>query len=344
LLELDASYEPARLRLGYLHLDAGDPVSARSVFELVLRKTPSEPAALQGLAQCDLDEGEPQSALERLAPASLREGAQRPLTQRLRGLALARLGRNAEAEIALAEGLAAKPVIQDPWSREVNRFKVGLSALIMRAQKLVDRGKVPAALELIEVHRDAGDTRVLRLLGKAYARQGRFADAAGALADAFVLEPDAPELALALAAAYSQDLRTGEASSVLIGFLERSPQHIGPWRGYQELAFKTAAVELVLEIRDKAFRAGHRDVELETVAGHAAMALERFDVAEERYSAAVDAGPATAEIHLGRARARIELEDFRGAGDDLVVAAGMGHPDVEEVRMLYDKRRQGRRD
>ena len=203
VLDLDPSYQAARLKLGYLALDAGDAPAARVAFEAA----GDQPAARQGLAQADLDEGRAADALARLEDPALMEGANRALTQRLRGLALARLGREAEASAALAAGVGARPVIPDAWSREVGEHKVGASAVLMRARKLLDRGKPAAALELLAPLEGDDDHRVLRLLAAVRARSGRFDLAADALERAAALQPDDPEVVVALASALDHQLR-----------------------------------------------------------------------------------------------------------------------------------------
>jgi tetratricopeptide (TPR) repeat protein len=334
-LELEPNYNPARLRLGFALLDGGEPERARLAFEGL---PADDLVARQGLAQVALESGKPDRTLELLADPALMSGPHRSLTQRLRGRALARTGHAAQAQSALAAGRSAKPSIVDPWSREVARFKVGVSALVLRAGKLVDRGRVPAALELLEPLRAGGDGRVLRLLGSAYAHVGRFADAAECLREAREGEPDDGVLTLALAAALSQDMRLSEAMGVLERFLAEHPTEVELWGALQHLAAGAGAHDRVIEARDSARDAGNTDAELELGAGLAELALARPGLAETSFTRALELGGDEPEALVGRARARLALERFADAAADLarVELLAPEHASLPGLRALLE--------
>lgn len=329
-LELEPSYGAARLRLGYLALDEGDLAAARAAFE----QAGEAPAALQGLAQADLEEGLPEEALGRLEEPALQEGAHRPLTQRLRGLALARLGREEEASAALAAGVGARPVIADPWSRAVGEHKVGASAVLMRARKLLDRGKPEAALELLEPLQGDDDPRVLRLLAAVHARSARFDLAGSCLERAAGLQPDDPEVFVAWASALDQQLRASEAAEVLQAFAEREPQHPEVWAALQTLATGRGDHEGAVAVRDRARSAAVELSSLEQAAGEAELALARPEAAVSSFGRALTLDEGAAVHWLGRARARLAAGDAAGAALDLARATELDPelPGLAELR------------
>lgn len=298
VLALAPGYVPASLRLGYAFLDCGQAAAAKEAFQSV----GGEVAAVQGIAQAYLELGDPQAALDVLQDPSLLVGGHRPLTQRLLGLSLSRLGRTSEARDALAQGVAAKPVISDSWSRTVARFKVGATALVMRAHKMVDNGRYQLALELLEPLRGEGDHRVLRLTGVALARSGDFSGAAESLGAAAALEPDDPELALALAAALSQCLRNSEAVIVLEEFVKQQPGTPAIWSALSGLAL--GEPELVIGIRDRARARGQADAGVEAAAGSSEFTLGRLEDSAASFSRSIAKDPECREAWIGRARAR----------------------------------------
>ena len=325
VLDMTPSYAAARIRLGYLLLDSGRTLDAKEVF----RADMGEPAAVQGVAQAELELGNYEEALAVLEDPRVMSGPHRPLTQRLLGLSLARLGRTEEAQAALAMGVAARPVFSDPWSRQVAAFKVGASAIVMRAQKMVDNGRIELALELLGPLRDGADPRVLRLTGVALARAGDFSGAAEALGEALDLEPGDPDLVLALAAALSQCLRNSEAVGVIESFLVSHPSSPAIWDALSGL-LKGDHLRVV-DIRDRALGLGQAGAGVEIASGLGELALGRNEDAVASFSRAISLDPGRVEAWRGRARARAALGHAAEANSDLEEATALEQEAGEAV-------------
>ena len=198
---LEPEYAPAWCKHGAGLLDLGQVGEARTAFERALNIDPQNSAGTIGLAQAALQEGKPEQALKRLQSPSLMESPNAPLAHRLKGKALFQLGREEQAQSEIALGQGARLVMNDPWSRELMVFKKGTSALLLRATRLMDRGKTAKAVELLEelFVREAEDPKVARKLGIAHASLANWSQAAAALSVASRLEPDDAELKVSLA-------------------------------------------------------------------------------------------------------------------------------------------------
>ncbi len=331
-LALRPDYTAARLRLGFLLLDAGEPAAAREAFE----GAGDLPAALQGLAQADLEQDRPAEALQRLSDPALREGAAAALTERLRGQALARLGRDEQAREALARGRGARPAFADPWTREVSSRKVGVSALLLRARKLLDRGKPDAAAELLQPLEERDDARVLRLLAAIVARQGRYAEAASLLERAAALEPDEPLVVVALASALEQGLRASEARGVLEAYLESHPGQVEPWEALARLWEGDPG--RVIEVCLRAEEAGVRSRALALAHGEAALAQGRAEEALLAFTRATELDSRCGPAWKGSARARLALGQEERAAQDLERAESLGEECADLRAELGGKR------
>lgn len=202
---LAPEYGPAHSRRGDWLLELGEFELAAKSFGSALALDPQDVAASIGTAQVLLAQGENQRALDALAGPRLTRGPSSPLAHRLRGTALARMGRTEEAQVELAEGAGARPVHADPWSREVQESKRGTSVLLLRASKHLARGRITAAVELLEELRERvpRDGRVLRKLAAGYTRLERIADARDVLRVAVEVEPRDALLRVSLAWALS---------------------------------------------------------------------------------------------------------------------------------------------
>lgn len=229
-VELAPDYVPARRRLGRWWLELGETDAARAQFTAALAAEPDDASSALGLAQVLLEEDRPREAIDALADPKFARGAHAALAHRVRGLAMVRLGLpDALSELERGEG--ARPGGSDPWSREVAQRKVGESAVLMRAGRLIDRGQAEAGVELLEelVTRSADDARVYRRLAKGYAALRRWRDSAQALTRAAELEPDDPDLFLGIAAAREQEGDRPGAIEALRGAVAIDEAHVEAW-------------------------------------------------------------------------------------------------------------------
>jgi len=319
VVELAPDYAPARRRLARWYLDLGETAKARAAFEAALALEPEDLSARIGLAQVELEEDDPSAAIARLAAAEFQRGPQAALAHRVRGLAMIRLGAPGAA-LELERGEGAKPGGSDPWSRAVAERKVGESALLMRAGRLIDRGQAEAGVELLEelVKTAPDDARVQRRLAKGYALLARWSDAARALSRAIELEPDDPELFLALAAARSPAGDRPGTIEALEGALALAPAHAQAAEQLAALLLEDGRFDDVAAHCERARAAGLASAALEIAAGKAA--IERADAASARacFERASELDPAAADAWAGLAWALArsgEREPARGALD-----------------------------
>ena len=143
-------YGPAHCRLASWYWELGELEAAESAYRAALELDDSDPAALLGLAQILLAGGRPAEALGLVDGMLQVPPPARAVFHQLRGTALARLGRSDEARGELALGRGADQYLPDPWTRELSEHKRGMAARYFRAQRMVDRGRLAAALELLQ--------------------------------------------------------------------------------------------------------------------------------------------------------------------------------------------------
>jgi len=201
-------YAPARWRGGYLLLAADRLAEAEAAFRAALASAPEDEAAAVGLARVRLQAGQAGEAA-RLLEEHARRVPQDRHALTLLGTALRELGRDAEAERALAGGAGAEPLQHDPWREELLARRRGARADFLRAMELLERGDVDAALPMLEaLHgRDSRDVLVLVALHRAYRMQGDLERALTLLIEARDLEPNSEVVHLHLAGACRERAR-----------------------------------------------------------------------------------------------------------------------------------------
>jgi tetratricopeptide (TPR) repeat protein len=333
---LEPDYGPAWCKRGTGLLDLGRGGEARTAFERALAIDPANSAGTIGLAQVALQEGRPERALERLQSEALMDGPNAPLAHRLRGKALFQLGREEEAQGEIARGQGARLMLNDPWSRKLAAFKKGTSALLLRATRLMDRGKTAKAVELLEelFQREPDNPRVARKLGVAQASLGHWKQAVTALSLAVWLEPADAELKVSLAWA---EIMSGNNEAALKTALAALEQDAGDAAAHE--ARLTALSNLgrfaeLIEAYDGARTAGLEGASLELAAGKAQLELGAADRALAHFERAGKMDPEDAEAQVGCALAQIGLgsKDKAQACLERVRALAPDHPALAEVQ------------
>lgn len=148
-VELAPDYIPARLRLGDLLLKTNRVADAAKAYQEVLRKNPSEPYALLGLARCDLTTKDWKKADERLR-AALAEHPDFVGALSLLVTVSEQLGDRRSAEsfkIAMSERVFSD--LPDPWLDELSEACYDPYLLSVSASTANFAGNRPAALEMI---------------------------------------------------------------------------------------------------------------------------------------------------------------------------------------------------
>ena len=312
--ELAPDYAPAWRKCGRYLVELGDPGRARSFFERALALDPSDVSSRLGLIQVRLDEGDAAGALAALDELERIPPGNQALGHRLRGLALARLGRAAEAESELARGVGARPSGADPWLREMDAVKIGdlelgASATILRADRMLAAGRSANALRLLEdlAERAPEDGRVFKSLGRVYSHEGRWQEALAAWESAAKLESGDARVLVALAATRRE---LGDLDGCLEALLEvraLDPKLPDAYRLEADVLLQQARFESVLVCCARADAQGIELTELELAAGKAQLELGDDEAALANFVAALALDADSADAWAGRALALLEL-------------------------------------
>ncbi len=169
-----------RCRLAETLLECGQIDEAEQNFRTVLEHFPGDPRALLGLGRIALLRADFPLSVEALE-ASARTAPNVRETQVLLATAYQRLGREKEAAAAVraSSGLPAKADWPDPFLAEVMQFRLGKEADLKEAQRLLDRAQWSAVITFMadKLPRYEDDPRAWRLVGAAYLRQEKYAEA-----------------------------------------------------------------------------------------------------------------------------------------------------------------------
>ncbi len=325
---LAPDYAPAWRREGRFLLEMGHPIEAGSAFAQALKHAPSDTSARLGVLAIALEEGDADAALAGLDSLGKVSPGEQALWHRLRGRALAQLGREAEAEVELAKGRGARPGGSDPWSRDVAKYKVGESALVLRTDRLLARGQVNEALALLRPLEEKGtdDVRVWRRLGSVYTRLGKHRAAARSLERACFLEPHRAKGWLATAVAQRAAGMLDKACKSSVRAFELDPSLASAALLRADLLLGTGQHQEVVDLCDKNSFQGRDQAELLAASGKACVELQAEDEALLRFEKALalcpelpDPWAGTALVHLraGRAEpARQAIEALRKLAPD----------------------------
>ena len=338
-------YGPAHNRRGDWLLQEGRFDEAAACHAAALALDAGDLAAQLGLARVALERGEPAAALELLAPFEELEEpppAAVSLAHRLRGTALARLGRSAEAAAELADANSAGPYLPDPWTRRVGRYKRGSAALVLKANRLLGNGRVSAAIELLEGARsdDPNDVHVLRALADAYVRLERNAEAAAVLRALIDLDDD-PQVALSAVRLEAVSGAHQTALELVGQLIEREPQFVAGRRTEVQLLVELGRFDAATAAARTAHEAGIEDRALDLAAGHAHLALGNAQQARAYFERGERSPAARAGLVLV-ALAEGDLE-LASSELDALRAADSTHPSLKELTgRLTNARAQSR--
>jgi len=340
VLRLQPDYGPAWCKQGIGLFDLGQMEEARTSFETAIDIDPEESAGQIGLAQIALHAGRPELALSRLEHDSVQSGPNAPLAHRLRAKALFQLGREGEAQAEIQRGRGARLVLNDPWTRELVAFKKGTSALLLRASRLIDRGRADKAVELLVelLAREPENPRVARKLGVAQAKLENWAQAVAAFALAVKFEPldaqlrvslgwaqvmagDDEAASVTLAAAVQQDPSDETAHAARLAALS----NLGRWRG-------------VVEAYSESQVAGISDAGLELATGKAQLELNDAKQALRHFELANQMDSKDSEVWVGITLAHIALGEKAAAESGLQTLRNLapGHRLLAELRARID--------
>ena len=207
-------------------LELGDNSAARSGFERALALLPEHPDLLAGLAAVDVAEERWPSALDQ-SQRALRKDPSAKFARYQAGMALRGLGRAAEAERELAQGLGARPRwIENPATPELVQYRVSYVSQVEDATTLMLQGRHALALPILErVHaKRPDDVEVMGNIAACLQETGQAAKAVEILQRALVIAPDAFATHLNLADAYLRLNRPEDADGHAKRACELAPE------------------------------------------------------------------------------------------------------------------------
>lgn len=163
---LRPDYAPLSVRLGDAHLDLGDLEDAERAFARALELEPGSSHALVGLADVAAARRDWPTARERLEAAVAARRDHREAYVRLvrvyDALGLPELARGAAND---AQSLEGETRLEDPVYERVADYASAALQVVGRARRLIDRGRIDHALEILDAAiegRDAPEARVQR--------------------------------------------------------------------------------------------------------------------------------------------------------------------------------------
>jgi len=288
-LQRDPGYLPIRLQLGEYLLETGQ-ISAAA--KLLGKRQANESAALLGLrGRIALAAGDTPAALEMLELAlKLEPGASR--LSYPYGLVLRAVGREAEAQEALAQNGPVAARVEDPLLSEVQALAKGVE--------------------------------ILRTRGNDLALAGQYAEAVSVYRQALEIEEDAlTRLNLAIAMA-----RSDQPAAAEIEFrqaLQADSTLPAGWFGLGTLLAAQGRDEEAIEAYLQALQQHPGDVDARFNLANAQQRLGQTDQAVENYTQVVKADPARIEAQLALAKSLSVLQQWAAALD--VLRAGLqAHP------------------
>jgi tetratricopeptide (TPR) repeat protein len=306
---LSPDYVPARWRRGLLLLDRGDLDGAEAAFRVASNLAPADPAGPTGLARVLLARERHQEAATRLE-ALLADAPGDRYAYQLLGTAYRRLGRDAEAQEALAAGAGGEPAWVDPWSDEMGSLRRGFAAELKDATALATVGRYPEAIARLErLRAQRPDDRALQTyLGGVYASAGRVADARALLDRTLAAAPDDFDATMHLATAHLFASEYDAAEQAAVRALALRPGSTDATRLRGVVAWRAGRLDEARRLLEAAAAADPRDAKalawvgmIARERGRPAEALDGFRRALARDPLLVDAlaGGAAAALDAG---------------------------------------------
>jgi len=249
----NVAYAPAHWRMGLWLLDRDDTDAAEHAFVRAREIDPRDLSASAGLARVYLQRSRDQQAADVLERALADHPGDR-YAMRLLGTAYRRLGRNEEADFALAVGALGEPVWADPWTDEMMQFRRGFAVRLKDATAYFVAGRMDEAMALLQQLRreKPDDIALLNHLGEVYVAAGKLDEGTAMLEEVVAKEPERFEAHVNLASAYLKRNELAKARAEADRALALSPtlgrahetRGLVLWRGGDEAgaaqAFRTA--------------------------------------------------------------------------------------------------------
>jgi len=339
------AYTSAWLYQGQWQLDLGRADRARTAYERAIVLEPTNPAATLGLARVLLREARPEEAITLLLGLQDRTATGAYFNQLL-GLAYRDAGQMDRAREYLAAGAPGQqPGWPDPWHDQKASYQAGFGAEMIRAETLMERGRLAEAIAIFESLREerSDDLALLNNLSVAYRRAGQEEQAFQVLSEGLRSHPDYYPFHLNISAAYQ---RRGDSARAL----EHLDRAVGISPNLADAHDRRGRLLLGLRRFREALDAFNRALENDadrpaTLVTAAVLEAELKNwpqaVRRSEQALALDPNQVGALIVLGRARA--ELGEFAAAEQALDRAARVqpDHRTLAATRTRLEQLRSG---
>jgi tetratricopeptide (TPR) repeat protein len=320
-------------RRGLLLLDMGELDRADSSFAAAIRARPNQPVGWIGRARVRLQRGDNQGAIELLEEAVQRrpKSIYVAYAHQLLGTAYRQMGKLEEAKLELARGRSGRAVWSDPWSNDLNEYRVALGSRLRTAAGLIQKGENETAVQLLEELRPENPTHpmLLQYLSNAYLNLGDYEKGKEVLEVALDQNPDdaLAHTNMSLAVSHEGDLqealRLAERGSALNPSLPVT--HVQKARVLRRMGKRAEALAAYQE----ALRVGPTAFAIMLAAAEVAEELQQWEEVESLATRALQQNPQSYEALLRRGKARTMLRKFQGARDDLNLAAELQPNDAQ---------------
>lgn len=341
--ESNVAYAPAYWRLGLWLLDRDDTDAAERAFLRAREIDPRDPSASAGLARVYLQRSLNQEAAEVLE-RTLAEHPGDRYTMRLLGTAYRRLGRNEEADFALAVGALGEPAWVDPWTDEMMQQRRGFAVRLKDATAYFVAGRMDESMALLQqlLQEKPDDVALLNHLGEVYVAAGKLDEGTAMLEQVVARDPERFEAHVNLASAYLKRNELARARAEADRALALNPtlgrahetKGLVLWRGGDEAgaaaAFKTA------------LRWDPRSVRANVWLGMVEMNRKNPTSALESFGRATRLDPTSVQAWVGVANATMARGEWDRAAAALQHASQL-NPDSPDVKQAAEHLRSLRR-
>ena len=330
---------------------ASDPAAAEQEIAKVLRAAPADPRARLIKASARRRLGDPIGALAILQPLA-KAFPSAAHTQYELGMALADRGQSQAAISALQRAAQLRPDLAEAWRALGDLLfaagdNAGADDAFARAERasVRDPGLAPAADALFAGRLDVAEAllrarllaqpdhpEALRLLGQAYLRQQRIADAETLFARAVELEPAHLGARFALASALFEQQKAPEALPHVIRLLEADPRNLAYRNLHAACLGLVGEFDQVVAINEALLAEYPRQPRLWLNHGHALRTVGRRADAVDAYRRAIALAPGLGDAWWSLANLKIAALD---PADEAVMTAQLQRGDLADDDRLH---------
>jgi tetratricopeptide (TPR) repeat protein len=321
-------------RRGLLLLEQGDLEKADASFQRAIELKPNHPVAWIGKARVQLQKGDNESALQFLEESQRRrpKSFYIPYIHQLKGTAYRQMGKLEEAKVELAQGRGGRPAWSDPWSDDLNQYRVSVGSRLRTAASLIQRGENERAIRMIEELRPENPTNstLLQYLSAAYLNSAKYEQAVEVLETALEVNPEdaLAHTNLSRAKAKLGDLE--EALRLADRGVQLNPSLANTRLQRASVLRSLGRDEEALKEYVEALRLMPTSADVLLTAANLSGDLGKWKDSESFATRVLAQDPRSHLALLRRAKSRTALGKYQEARDDLTRAAEL-HPNDAEI-------------